>query len=348
MIYLNRGLQGGAVMSDKEIVFTMRKRVFDDWRYRRLTWQEVKAKYGFSKAWFYKFKNRFLRYGDEGLKDKKRKAPQLAYYLDWSQKLKILDYIYNNPTHGPLRISMNMPFKISGKSVWKYLVRENLHTRRKRRLWAESQGKPTLTEKEKLCRQARKRHVESHHPGELVSMDTFTASVKGLGKIWQYTACDTYSSYGWAKLYTDRNAGNSSDFLTGHIIKSCPAGKIKRVLTDQGAEFYSAAYRCSTGAFGDFLGVYGVKHVVTRKAHPWTNGYAERLNQTIWQEFYLCRLSRAFTSIDELDGELQIFMRDYNFKRMHTGYKLTAGGYKFPAHAFFDTRESRHMIEVPC
>ena len=32
-------------MSDKELVFRQRKRIMEDWRRKRLTWQEVKDKY---------------------------------------------------------------------------------------------------------------------------------------------------------------------------------------------------------------------------------------------------------------------------------------------------------------
>ena len=333
-------------MSDMS--FRLRKIIFDEWRAKRSTWQEVKAKYGLSKSWFYKFKDRFLRYGDDGLKDRIRKPPILSSYLSWNQKITILDYIYDNPTHGPKRIAMNLTFKISTSAVWEYLVKENINTRRKRRMWAESQGKPTLTAKEKLLIEAKDRHVESRAPGELISIDTFCVSVMGLGKIWQYTACDTYSSYGWAKLYSDKTADNAVDFFTNHIFGNTPDGKIKRVLTDQGTEFYSARRPDSDSYFKTALDWCGVRHTVTRKAHPWTNGYAERLNQTIWQEFYLCRISKPFGSIEELQKELDKFMTEYNFKRMHTGYKLKAGGFKFPGHAFFDIREKDKMIEIKC
>ena len=331
---------------DKDMAFRLRKIVFDEWRRKRLTWHEVKAQYGFSKAWFYKFRSRFTRYGEEGLRDIQRKVPVLPFYLGWEQKLKILDYVYDNPTHGPKRIAMNLEFKISVNAVWEYLTRENLNTRRKRRLWAESQGKPTLTEKEKLCIEARKRHIKSNHPGELVSLDTFTVSVAELGKIWQYTACDTYSSYGWAKLYKDRTANNSVDFVFNHMVKGCPEGKIKRILTDRGVEFYCARHEGVDGYFTTALKWGDITHTVTKVQHPWTNGYAERLNQTIWQEFYLCRLTRIFASIKDLQMELDKFMTEYNFKRMHTGYKLKAGGFKFPGHAFYDIRERDNMIEV--
>ncbi len=331
---------------DGDMAFRLRKVIFDHWRSKRLTWQEIKTQYGFSKAWFYKFRSRFKRYGEEGLRDIKRKAPVLPFYIGWDQKLKIMNYIYDNPTHGPGRIAMNLSFKISGNAVWEYLVKENLNTRRKRRLWAQAQGKNVLTEKEKLMIEARNRHVESHKPGELVGLDTFTASVAGLGKIWQYTACDTYSSYGWAKLYRDKTADNSVDFVFNHMVRNCPEGKIERILTDRGVEFYCARHEGVDGHFTIAINWGGIKHTVTKVQHPWTNGYAERLNQTIWQEFYLCRLTRIFNSIEEVQVELDKFMTEYNFKRMHTGYKLKAGGFKFPGHAFYDIRERDKMIEV--
>jgi transposase InsO family protein len=333
-------------MSDKEIIFGIRKRVFDDWRYRRLTWREVKDKYGFSKAWFYKWLGRFLALGEEGLRDLKRKTSPLPEELSWQEKISILDYIYDNPTHGPDRIRRETKSPRCTKTIWNYLSSENLSTRRKRRLWAQYQGKNVLTEKEKQCIEAKHRHIESKEPGELVGLDTFTASVGGLGKIWQYTGCDTYSSYGWAKLYSQRTADNSVDFFSNHILRNCPEGKIKRVITDQGTEFYSARNPGTDSYFTTALKWCGVAHTVTKKAHPWTNGYAERLNQTIWQEFYLCRLTRVFNSIEELQIELDKFMTEYNFKRMHTGYKLKAGGFKFPGHAFYDIRERDKMIEV--
>jgi len=336
-------------MTDSEQIINLRKRIFEEWRYKRYTWQEVKEKYGFSKKWFYKWLGRFLKYGEKGLRNKVRKKPLMPHALTWDQKLRILDYIYDHPTHGPDRIAAEQIPGLSGSTVWEYLVKENLNTRRKRRFWAQDQGKPVLTEKEKLMRTAKKNHIESTKPGELISIDTFTVSVKSLGKIWQYTACDTYSSYGWAKVYHNKTATNAVDFFLNRILKNTPEFKIKRVLTDQGVEFYSARHRNHPDYahyFTSCLKTYAVKHSVTKVAHPWTNGYVERLNQTIWQEFYLCRLTRPFTSIGVLNDELQKFMTGYNFNRRHTGYKLKNGGFEFPAHAFFDVRESNKVVEI--
>lgn len=331
-------------MDNKEMVFRLRVRIFDDWRSKMLYWYEVKEKYGFSKKWFYKWRGRYLKYGVDGLRDKARSKPSASHALCQDIKQKILDYVYNNPTHGPRRISMELDCKVSHSAVWRYLVKENLNTRRKRRYWAEDHGRMVLTDKEKLARKARSRHIESHSPGELLCVDTFWCNIKSVGKVWQYTACCAYSSFGWAKIYKEKISENSVDFIENHVLKSVPMGKIKRILTDQGSEFYSSRAKYVTHHFYDNMARLGIKHSVTKVAHPWTNGYAERLNQTIWQEFYLCRLDRAFSSIDELDCELQRFMRDYNFKRKHTGYKLRERGLAYPYQAFFDVPEKVSVL----
>ena len=39
-------------------------------------------------------------------------------------------------------------------------------------------------------------------------------------------------------------------------------------------------------------------------------------------------------------------MVDYNFNRIHTGYKLKQGGFSYPAHAFFDLKEASNITEL--
>ena len=334
-------------MRDRERIFELRKNMIDDWKYRGLEWREICHKYRVSKRWFYKLRMRFMLQGYEGLRNRVRKNDNRPHAVGWEQRLRILDYVYHNPTHGPMRIAYENPsIGVSPTAVWNCLKKEGLNTRMKRRLWAETQGRPTLTKKEHSLLLAKHRHVESHSPGELVSVDTFTVSVANLGKIWQYTACDTYSSFGWAKVYSERTADNSIDFMINHVVSRSPSGKIRRVLTDQGSEFFNARFKDTESFFTQALRLQSIRHSVTKVAHPWTNGYAERLNQTIWQEFYLNRLDKPYTSLEELNKDLGIFMRYYNFHRPHSGYKLVEGGYKFPGHAFFDIRERQNVIEL--
>lgn len=333
-------------MKDIDRVLELRKNIIEDWRIRGLHWKDITYKYRISREWFYKLRKRFLEHGYDGLKDKVPDYSNRHHRIELKEKLEIMDYIYENPTHGVDRIAREQIPPINHTTLWKFLKKENLNTRLKRRLWAEHQGKPTLTQKEKLVRSAKHNHVESYIAGELVSLDTFTVSVKGLGKIWQYTACDTYSSYGWAHVYYSKTSDNSIDFFMNHIFNTVPTCKIKRVLTDQGTEFYNIKRTENDSPFTNALRAHSIRHTVTKVAHPWTNGYAERLNQTIWQEFYLCRLERPYASLEALNKELYAFMRYYNFNRKHTGYKLKLGGFEYPAHAFFDVKEAQKTVEI--
>ena len=333
-------------MRDRDRVFELRKNLIDDWKYRALPWREICYKYRVSKRWFYKLRMRFMLEGYEGWRDRVRKNDNRPHAVGWEQRLRILDYVYYNPTHGPQMIAADPSIGVCPTAIWNFLKKEDLNTRMKRRLWAEHQGRPTLTKKEHSLLLAKHRHVESHEPGELVSVDTFTASVANLGKIWQYTACDTYSSYGWAKVYCERTVENSIDFMMNHVVSCSPLGKIRRVLTDQGSEFYNARFKETESFFTTALRVQSIRHSVTKVAHPWTNGYAERLNQTIWQYFYLCRLDKRYTSLEELNKDLFSFMRYYNFRRVHSGYKLKEGGFRCPGHAFFDIHERQNVIEL--
>ena len=334
-------------MRDRERVFELRRNMIDDWKYRGLDWRQICEKYRVSKRWFYKLRMRYMLQGYEGLKDRVRNTSNRPHAASWQQRLKILDYVYYNPTHGPARIAYEDPsIGVSRITVWKVLKKEGLNTRMKRRMWAEAQGRPVLTKKEHSLILAKHRHVESHSPGELLSVDALTVSVANLGKIWQYTACDTYSSYGWSKVYSEKTADTAIDFITNHVVRCSPAGKIRRVLTDQGTEFYNARFKETESFFTQALRLHSIRHSVTKVAHPWTNGYAERLNQTIWQEFYLCRLDKRYASLEELNKDLEAFMRYYNFRRVHSGYKLVEKGYRHPGHAFFDMREREKVIEL--
>ena len=284
-------------MKDIDRVLELRKNMMEDWRYRGMHWRDITYKYRVSKEWFYKLRKRYIEKGLDGLKDKIRDNSNRPRRIGLEEKIRILDYIYESPTHGVTRIGWEFIPHISHRTLWKFLKKEDLNTRHKRRLWAESQGKRVLTKKEKPIRSAKHNHVESHAPGELVSIDTLTVSVKGLGKIWNYTACDTYSSYSWIKAYRYKTSDNAVDFFMNHILPAMPMSKIKRVLTDQGTEFYNFKNKENDSPFTNALRAHNIKHTVTKVAHPWTNGYVERLNQTIWQEFYLCRLTNPYASV---------------------------------------------------
>jgi len=333
-------------MTDKQMFLRIKKKIFKDWVCRGLTWQQARDKYGVSKAWFYKHRARYIRYGERAFEDSKKVKPAMANALDWQQKLSILDYVYDEPTHGPRRIADNVCFKVCPKTVWNFLKAESLNTKRKRRLWAEYQGKPVLTDKEKKHLASKHKHIEASSPGELICMDTLEIRLKNLGRVYQWSGCCAYSSYGWAKVYSNRYSDYTVDFIENHILKNVPYYRVRRILTDRGSEFCYTKDGTTNAPLARACRRQGIIHSVTKPAHPWTNGYVERLNQTIWQEFYLSRLKMPFNSLEELQVQLDQFMRYYNFSRHHTGYKLQQQGVRYPAQSFFDMRESERLVSV--
>jgi transposase InsO family protein len=87
------------------------------------------------------------------------------------------------------------------------------------------------------------------------------------------------------------------------------------VLTDGGGEF--------KGTFDDVCAAHGIRHTRIKPRHAWTNGFVERLQQTILTEHWRVVFRRHyFTSRAALDRTLQQFMQFYNFERPHHGYRV--------------------------
>jgi len=157
----------------------------------------------------------------------------------------------------------------------------------------------------------------------MLSADTFyVCTLKGVGRIYQFTAIDTNSSFGAAYLYADKSAASAVDFIARTLaIFKALAIVIASVLTDNGKEYTSHWGR--SHVFEDFLKLSSIKHRYTKVKCPWTNGYAERFNRTLLEEFYQPSLMRKnYSSISELQADLDKYLYFYNFQRTHQGYRL--------------------------
>src|SRR2546425_1124618 len=168
------------------------------------------------------------------------------------------------------------------------------------------------------ARYGRTRHVAATEPGELVCLDTFyIGNLKGIGKVWQITACDAATSYGLASLLPAHDALAAAAFLREVVVPHYQrAGwPVRRVLTDGGPEF--------KGAFDAACRQLHIRHTRTKPRHAWTNGFVERLQGTILQEHWRVAFRRHyFTSRRALQRALDGFMRHYNIERPHQGYRL--------------------------
>lgn len=157
----------------------------------------------------------------------------------------------------------------------------------------------------------------------MISADTFyVCTLKGVGRVYQFAAIDTNSSFGAAYLYTDKSAASAVDFMARVYALFRVLGiAIYSVLTDNGKEYTS--HWGSYHSFEEYLKKSGIKHRYTKVRSPWTNGYAERFNRTLLEEFYQpALLSKNYKDIRELQNDLDRYLYFYNFQRTHQGYRL--------------------------
>jgi transposase InsO family protein len=285
--------------------------------------------FGVSRSLYYQLRRRFLRYGSDGLHPKRRAGrPGRPPELDAQVERRILAEALAQPAWGPQRISDQLGMRgihVAPSTVYRALRRHGLGTRQQRfgileRHSASRAG--LLTERTRRALQKARptpsrRHVEAKTPGELVCFDCFfVGNLKGVGKVWQITACDAASSYGLAMLFSgDPRAAVAAEFLDRVVTHFGEADwPVQRVLTDGGSEF--------KGEFDEACRTHEIKHTRTKPRHPFTNGFVERLQGTILHEHWRIEFRRRyFTKRSQLERSLQSYLRLYNHERPHRGYR---------------------------
>jgi transposase InsO family protein len=294
---------------------------------------------GISRTLFYRWRERFEAYGPDGLHPRRRHArPGRPVQIAPHVERQVLGLALAWPTWGCGRLSRHLArelaLPLAASTVQRILRRAGLPRRRDRLGLLEHHSAGTcglLTERTRhqLARaRHRARHVHAEQPGELVSVDTFyIGKLKGVGKVWQITACDAACSYGVAWLLPAFTAEAAARFLREILVPLYRGAgwPLQRVLTDRGSEFKAA--------FDATCAELGVRHTRTQPRHAWTNGFVERLQGTILHEHWRIQFRRQyFTGRAAMQRTLDAFMKFYNEQRPHQGYRLRG---RTPAELFF-------------
>ena len=285
---------------------------------------------GISRTLFYRWRNRFEQYGPDGLHPRRQHAQRgRPRQITRHTERLVLGVALAWPTWGCGRMAAHLAregaLRVAPSTVQRILRRAGLPRRRDRLALLEHHSAGTcglLTDRTRRrlaeARGTRRRHVEATQPGELVCLDTFyIGKLKGVGKVWQVTACDAACSYGVAWLLPELSAAATALFLRdilGPLYRRA-GWPLQRVLTDGGSEFKAA--------FADTCRRLGVRHTRTLPRHAWTNGFVERLQGTVLHEHWRIEFRRQyFTSRHAMQRSLDGFMKFYNERRPHQGYRL--------------------------
>ena len=207
------------------------------------------------------------------------------------------------------------------RNIW---IKEEIETKYKRllRLEEEKNGQDIdLTEEQiKFLEKAnpcfKERNVESLYPGYLLSQDTFyVGTIKGICRIWLQAVVDTYGSFAFGKFET------AVDVLYDRVVPFYEAQGLKteHIVTDNGTEYCGKAMIHPYEIFLDFN---DIEHRRTKVSRPRTNGFVERFNRTILDEFFRDAFREKFyASVKQLQVDLDTWLHRYNYERPHRGYR---------------------------
>jgi transposase InsO family protein len=292
---------------------------------------------GVSRDTFYRVKEAKEAGGIEALLHKDRRGPNLKNRVDESTETAVLAFAVDNPAAGQVRVSNELRKQgifVSPSGVRSVWLRHDLETFRKRLAALEKKMAAegiVLTEAQ-VAALERKREdeavsgeIETAHPGYLGSQDTFyVGNMKGVGRIYQQTFVDTYAKVAHAKLYTTKTPITAADLLNDRVLPFYEEHGVAllRVLTDRGTEFCG---RIEQHDYELYLAVNDIDHTRTKAQSPQTNGICERFHKTILNEFYQVAFrKKIYTTLAELQGDLDAWLRHYNNERTHQG-KMCCG-----------------------
>lgn len=287
---------------------------------------------GVSRTQFYEYKRRFQTHGIEGLRD----LPPIHKTHPFTTPPEIVEKIialsFEHPAWGCIRLSSWLKLEgisVSSPTLQNILIKHQMGSKYERLLKLEekvAQKTIELTpeqvaqiEKNNPC--FRERHVESSRPGELLSQDTFyVGTLKGVGRVFLHVVVDTFSSYAFGFLHTTKQpeaavAVLHNDALPFYRAKNLP---IKAVLTDNGREFCGK----ESHPYEIYLNFNDIEHRTTKVRSPQTNGFVERFNRTILDEFFCSAFrTKFYDSVELLQKDMDLWLVHYNTERPHQGYR---------------------------
>jgi transposase InsO family protein len=290
---------------------------------------------GYSRQQFYEIRRNFQLYGAQGLLDKLpgAKGPH-PNRVDEAVEEAILSHSLKHPTQGPLRVSQELMLQgiqVSAGGVRGVWSRHDLLTKHERLLRLEREvgkRKLALTEEqirllERFSPEFRERRIETRHTGHLVAVDTFfVGTLKGVGKIYLQSVIDCHSRYAWGRLYTNKLPLTAVHVLNTDVLPTFEQHEaaITTVLSDNGREFCG---RPDCHPYELFLQLEGIEHRTTKVRRPQSNGFVERLHRTLLDEhFRIQGRTKWYESLEEMQKDLDAFLRHYNHKRPHQGRNM--------------------------
>jgi transposase InsO family protein len=287
---------------------------------------------GVSRTQFYEYKRRFQTHGIEGLKDLPPIHKTHPFTTPPETVKRILALSLEHPGWGCIKLSSMLKLEeinVSSPTIQNILIKNNMGSIYERMLKLEEKAAQKAIELtpeqvaqiEKYNPCFRERHVESSRPGELLSQDTFyVGTLKGVGRVYLHAVVDTYSSYAFGFLHTSKQPEAAAAVLHNDVLPFYKSKglTIQALLTDNGREFCGK----DTHPYEIYLALNDIEHRRTKVRKPQTNGFVERFNKTVLEEFFrIAFRTKLYESVRVLQEDLDQWLVHYNTERPHLGYR---------------------------
>ena len=191
-------------------------------------------------------------------------------------------------------ITDNKGFSVSESTVYRILRREGL-----------------VKSPEMQLKAGKEYHRKTTGPHRMWATDASYFKVIGWGYYYMVTVMDDYSRFIIAhKLQRDMTSDSFIEVVQDAVDRTgmteVPVADRTKLLSDNGSG-------CVSRAFGDYLRLVGIRHILATPYHPQTNGKLERYHQTIKRDVNQV----PYELPSDLDAAIASFVSYYNCRRYH-------------------------------
>jgi transposase InsO family protein len=133
---------------------------------------------------------------------------------------------------------------------------------------------------------------------------------------------DAFGSFAFAYLHTGKLPEHAVALLRNDVLPQYEDWNIrpKAILTDNGREYSGT----QAHPYELYLALNDIEHRKTKVRRPRTNGFVERFNRTVLDEFFRGTFrTRYYKSVEALQKDLGNWLEHHNHERPHQGYRNT-------------------------